>query len=414
MAAAALACALALAGCGGIPTSGAVESGPSITDDVEIDFGFAPQGPRVGSTQEEILQDFIIAATDPQSDYQVAREFLGADFEADWEPDAITTIRTDAGVVRRETDTALVYSYSSSASVNAEGIYTETEAASGSLDISFVREGDEWRISSAPDGVVLSEESFDNVFGEYALYYFDPTYQYLVPDVRWFPNRSGTPIRVAASLMRGQTNWLANGVLVSAFPPGTALGEGLVSITSSVATVDLSEEARSTSNSERERMRQQLASTLSTVSSVLLTIGGVPVETEPGAASAVTNPPVEGAPLVLTDEGFGFFANDDITEVGQISQKIVGLGATAVTLARGKNAAAALAPGGVFAVRSGAGAPLLVDTRADLVAPSIDNSGFIWSVPASSPSSLRAFALDGTAYDVVSTLQPDARVVSLA
>jgi ABC-type glycerol-3-phosphate transport system substrate-binding protein len=95
--AAALVGALFLAGCGGIPTSGNVEAGPPITDDVEIDFGFAPQGPRSGATQEEIVQDFVIAATNPQSDYQVAREFLSEDFESEWEPDAITTIRTGAG-----------------------------------------------------------------------------------------------------------------------------------------------------------------------------------------------------------------------------------------------------------------------------------------------------------------------------
>jgi hypothetical protein len=413
-AATAIALTLLLAGCGGIPTSGNVEAGPGISEDAEIDLGFAPQGPRSGSTQEDIVQDFIIAATDPQSDYSVAREFLSEDFEAEWEPDAITTIRTGAGTVRRETDTSLVYSYTSAASINSDGLYTETEPASGSLELSFVKEGDQWRISDAPDGIVLSEDSFDNVFGEYPLYYFDPTYQYLVPDVRWFPNRTSTPIRVAASLMRGQTSWLAGGVLVSAFPAGTALGDGLVSVTSSVATVDLTEDARSASGIERERMRQQLAATLSTVSSVVLTIGGVQVETQTGVASAVTNPPVEGAPLVLTEEGFGFVSNDDLTTIGQLSQKVVDLGATAATLARGKNSAAVLAPGGVFAVRSGAGEPLHVDSRADLVAPSIDNSGFIWSVPASNPSALRAFALDGTAYDVASTLQSDARMVSIA
>jgi hypothetical protein len=413
---AALLAALTLAACAGIPTGGAVTAGDVVDEEVDPLIGFAPQGPRENSTQEELLTDFIAAATNPQADYQIARQFLAEGFASTWDPDASTTVRAGAGTVRRESETQLSYSLSTSASVDRDGRYRESSPASASLPFTFVREGDQWRIGLAPDGIVLSQNNFPRVFGEYPLYYFDPTSQFLVPDVRWFPTRSSTPNRIVTSLLAGQSSWLSGGVLVSAFPTGTRLGDGLVEIASGVATVDLSEEARAATAIERERMRQQLSSSLAAVSSVNITVGGIALEVpDTGVAAAVVNPSVETAPLVLSGDEFGFAAAADINPVGTISAKVIGLGATAVALSRGKSDAAVLgADGGVYVARNGAGPALLLDDRAGLVAPSIDNSGFVWSVPASSAAGLRVFEFDGTAHDVTSTLPADSRVISIA
>lgn len=411
----ALAVSVTLAACGGIPTGGDVTAGGIVNDNVELDVGFAPQGPRTGATQEEIMQDFILAATNPQNDYGVARDFLAQDFAESWNPDALTTIRTGVGTQRRDSETVLNYALTSAASVSSDGHYAEGDAESVNLQFTFVKEGKEWRISNAPDGIVLSQDSFGVVFSEYPLYFFDPTYQYLVPDVRWFPTRSRSAIRVVAAMLAGPSSWLGSGVLSSAFPAGTQLGEGLVDVTSGVATVDLSEEARSASTLERERMRQQLSASLVGVSSVVITVGGIPLSiTETGQGVAITTPVVEPAPLVLRDGEFGFASGNDITTLGPISTKVVALGATAVALGRGKSEAAVLAGGVVYVVRGGATTPLAVDTRAGLAAPSIDNAGYVWSVPASNASAVRVFSTDGSSHDVTSTLAPDAQVVSMA
>ena len=411
----AVALCVLLAACGGVPTSGPVEAGDEVNDDVELDIGFAPQGPRANSSQEELMQDFLQAATNPQNDYRIAREFLAEDFAGVWNPDALTTIRTGAGTQRRVSETELTYSLSTSASVSNDGHYEEADTETVSLPFGFVRENDQWRISSAPEGIVLSEDNFGVVFAEYALYYFDPTYQYLVPDVRWFPYRSGTSVRVVGALLAGQSSWLSNGVLISAFPAGTQLGDRFVDITSGVATVDLSEEAGGANALEQERMRQQISASLSNVTSVIMTVGGIPLAaTETGAVPAVVNPAVEPAPLVLRDDQFGYASNDDVTTIGQISGKVVDLGATAVALARSKSEAAVRNTVGVYAVRSGASAPLLVDARANLAAPSIDNSGYIWSVPRDNASAIRAYELDGTEHVVASSVPADAVVNSIS
>jgi hypothetical protein len=413
-AALAVAVVIGLSACAGIPTSGGVSPGTVINDEVDPVLGFAPQGPRAGSTQEEILADFIAAATNPQSNYEIAREFLSQDFSQEWKPDASTTIRSGVGTVRRVSDVELGYSLSTSASVNSEGKYTESEPASATLPFTFVKEGKEWRIATAPDGIVLSQNNFPQVFGEYPLYFFDPTGRFLVPDVRWFPSRSSTSSRIVAALLAGQSSWLSNGVLVSAFPEGTQLGDALVTIDTGVATVDLSEEARATSAVERDRMRQQLSATLSTVSSVVLTVGGIPLDIpDTGESPAVSNPVVESAPLIQRDAAFGFASGDDITPIGQLSDKVVALAPSAVTLARGRSEAAVLSAQGVSLVRTGTTPALLLDSRAGLVAPSIDNSGFVWSVPSSSAAAIRVFEFDGTAHDVASSISPDARIISL-
>ncbi|GAB2451916.1 hypothetical protein HD599_002510 [Conyzicola lurida] len=413
-AALALAVVVGLSACAGIPTSGSVTAGSVINDEVEPVLGFAPQGPRAGSTQEEILADFIAAATNPQSNYEIAREFLSEDFTQEWKPDALTTIRSGVGTVRRVTDVELGYSLSTSASVDPEGRYQETDPASSTLSFTFVKEGDEWRIGSAPDGIVLSANNFPQVFGEYPLYYFDPTGRFLVPDVRWFPTRSSTSLRVVTSLLAGQSSWLSNGVLVSAFPAGTQLGSELVTIEAGIATVDLSEEARATTAAERDRMRQQVSASLPTATSVVLTVGGIPLDIpDTGSTPAVINPVVEAAPLIQRDTSFGYASGDDITTIDGVSDKVVGLAPSAVALARSKSEAVVLSDAGVSLVQSGVAAPLVVDSRADLVAPSIDNSGYVWSVPRSDASAIRVYEFDGTPHDVASSLSAGGTVISL-
>jgi hypothetical protein len=411
----ALVISVALAGCGGIPMSGSVKAGGAISDDVEVDPDFAPQGPRTGASQEDILSDFIAAATDPSSDYSVAREFLASTFAEDWEPDANTTIRSGQGTARRVSETEIDYALVTAASVGPDGRYTEGERASATLAFSFVKERDEWRINSAPPGIVLADDSFDNVFGEFALYFFDPTYRYLVPDVRWFPKRSSTSIRVVEALLGGQSSWLSNGALVTAFPAGTALGDGLVDVTSGVATVDLTEEARSASATERDRMRQQLSASIGTVASVVITIGGLPVTApDTNTTASIANPQVEAAPLILREGAFGFGTAAETTPIPDLSDRVEALSPTAVALARGKQSAAVLAAGGVYSVSTDSESPVLVDSRGGLVAPSIDEAGLIWSAQQSSAASLRVFEPDGTAHDLATTLPADARVASIA
>ena len=49
-------------------------------------------GPADGASQRDILEGFITAALSPRNNYQVAREFLTAEFADAWQADAGATI----------------------------------------------------------------------------------------------------------------------------------------------------------------------------------------------------------------------------------------------------------------------------------------------------------------------------------
>ena len=409
--------AVAVSGCVGIPTSGSVNAGDVIEDN--DDFQFAPlvSPPQQDASQQEILTDFVQASSSPENNYEVARQYLTPDAAEAWVPNASVTIREGSGTLLGVNDTEIDYAVVTQASVDSAGLYTEERApASQRLRFAFEQVDGQWRIGQLEDGTVVSRDNFEAVFAAHALYYFDPSYRYLVPDVRWFPSRSNIETRIVSSLLSGQASWMQNGATVSAFPPGTELASP-VEVRSGRATVDLSDEVASVSDIERARMQQQLAESLGTVSvsSVTMTVRGIPrAVTDPGASSATrTDTLAEPAPLVREGNSFGFATAGTVITVPRLSAKILGLNATAVSLARGQASAAVLGDGGTYLVTTGEEAPLLVDARNDLVEPSIDTWKFVWSVQSTSGSQILVIGTDGVQHAITSTLPADARVVSL-
>ncbi|MGV8884390.1 MAG: LpqB family beta-propeller domain-containing protein [Microbacteriaceae bacterium] len=407
-----------LTGCGGIPTSGAPVTGREIDTDVELPIGLAPRGPEKGETQEEIVVNFLNAAAAPQNNFELSRLFLSSQFAEKWDSDAFTSIRSGGGIPSTQSPTQVDYSFRTSAFVDVNGRYEETrESETSTLSFSFVKEKGEWRISKAPAGVVIAEDQFPVVYRPLPVYFFDPSFEYLVPDMRWFPARADVAFRVVSALLAGPSSWYSNGVLVNEFPQGASIGEGRVSVDTGVATVDLSEEVGLADDQKRERMRQQLSSSLSalgSVTTIAITVAGAPLAIKAtGVAAAATALQVNPAPLVRSKDRFGFFANDRIATIDRISSKVLSTDPREVTLMRGGSAAAVLGKGGVWAVRANTAKPVLVDARPGLAAPSIDTQGFIWSVPEADARSLRVFDLDGNQQDFVTNLPSDSRVASL-
>lgn len=410
----AAAVAFALAGCVGIPTSGGVQVGPAIDPQNNPDIVVLPSDPRAGSSQQEILADFMQAVRGPQNDYAVARKFLTKDLAESWDPDARVDIRTAPAVTEAgaEPDT-LEYTLSSRAYVDPDGRYFEQPPAVQTLTFGFVKQNGEWRISSAPNGIVLSQSSFNIVFTEQALYFYDPSHRYLVPDVRWFPSRATVPVRIVRALLAGPASWLANGVLTSAFPVATVLGSKSATVQGGVAVVDLSKEALAASALDRGLMRQQLAATLG-VSNVEMTVNGVELAA-PDSATALIDPQVEAALFVGTESAIGLDSGDGVTPIAGLSPKLQAIGAVAATLADDKQAAAALGADGIaYLAQIGQDQAIGLDSRGDLVRPSLDPFLFVWSAQHSSAGSIVAFGSDGTAHPLQSSLPADARIASIA
>ena len=413
----ALAAIAALAGCVGIPTSGSVAEGGVVRDAGEAPLAVLASGPQKGATPQEILTDFMQAARSPEGNYEIARQFLTTDAAEAWKPGASVLIREGTGTQITRGPDSIDFSVSTRASVNASGLYTEERtAATQRLPFEFEKQNGEWRISSLDDGTVLSRDNFLAVFETHALYYFDPSYRYLVPDIRWFPVRSNVATRIASALLAGQADWLAHGATLTAFPQGTRLATAPVEPKSGLALVDLTEEAGKTSNLERARMQQQLVTSLGSVSvnSVTMSVTGVPLAvSDPDVSKAVLASTVqEPEALIRKDAKFGFASGDAVTKVAGLTAKVIAVNARAVTLGRGQTSATALGTSGAYLLLSDNTAPLLVDKRAKLAAPSIDTWRYVWSMPAAAASKLQATGPDGVPHAIASSLPADARVVS--
>lgn len=413
----ALAVSLCLSACVGIPSSGPVEAGPEFSETAETDTIFNPLGPQPGAEPLAILEGFIDAFTGTQGDYAVARQFLSSSFQAQWDPRQSVTIRMGSETFRIADSDTMEYTFATRAGLDQFGSYNADPLETQVLSYSFVQEGGEWRISEAPAGIVLAESTFRTIFSQHSLYFYDLTLTRLVPDQRWFPSGT-TATRVVSALLQGVPEWLT-GAVVSQFPDGTSLTPGTtVTVTASVAHIDLTSEAATASPRQRQLMKLQLSESLasvSTVGSVELAVSGSVLAVDPlGADSPTVDPRVDARPLVLRDGEFGYAAGEELTPIAQVSDKVVALEPTSVTLSVLGNSAAVLAGDGtVWIVRAGQIAPRQLDTRPGLVAPSFDDYGYTWSVPRDHPDQLLVYDFEGAEYAVATGLSAQSEVISL-
>lgn len=400
---------LLLAGCSGLPTSGPPNPGLSIGDDGQEQV-FIPiaSDPQPGDSPEQIVKGFLEASMTPTGNWETAQKYLTDTFRSNWKPGASVTI--DDSVPSRQftssvkdgdksaTSAEVHAQFDQVASVDASGAYTgESGLAKATYKLTRTK-GGEWRISEANDGIVLDAATFPRVYQKYALKYFDPGWKHLVPDVRWFPRRPAMATTIARALIAGKpSEWLAPAVR-SAFTEDMSLAGDAVTVDSSqVATVALSRTALSASATDLARMRTEMEGSLAGagVSEVRFTVDGTPLD---AGVLPVDENIVDPGVLVLTDETFGRILSGDAVEpIGGLTAQVAKIDdpIRAIDVSSDATLAAVqLRNGHVLALTSGNQRSL--DDRADLIAPSLDPFGFIWTVPHGSPTALMAWNADGT------------------
>jgi hypothetical protein len=259
---------------------------------------------------------------------------------------------------------------------------------------------------------VIDRDVFANVFHRYSLMYFDPTWQFLVPDVRWFPTTNAAT-RVADALIDGTPSaWLGESVL-NAFPESVSLARPSVPLESGIAQVTLSADALLIESSTLDRMQTQLAASLATAgaSGADMSVASTPLEAEPVATRSTR---VTGPPLVLTDDGFGFLAGEELTPVPGLSEAMQLVSPAAIQVAPDRDfAAVRLVTGGAARVPA-EGDIAVVDARTNLVDPSVDPFGFIWSVPRDQPAAIEAYSPTGERSAVADAWPGASEVVAMA
>jgi hypothetical protein len=393
-----------IAGCAQIPrTSSVKEVGPihEQSDGLgQVDF--LPSRPQEGATQDEILKGFIQAQVSPQGDYQVAREFLATTLRTKWNPDASVTVDTgsDRDYGTASADQKLL-TLTPIAFVDADGSYTRAESSVGiQQNYSFVKQKGQWRISKAPNGVIIDSSRFASVFSPHSLYFFSPDLGYLVPDERWFPNSpASVQTRVVKELVQGPAKWLA-GAYVTAFPQGSQLTSDSVTVTGGEADVDLNSTAGAVDATTLARMQLQLSESLASVAGinqVRISVEGVQRSASGTLSPAPTqDPTVDSNALVLRNGKFGLLSGSSVAEIPGISSKVEGLSPLAATLSGDHRTAVVLAGNASWVVRADTDGAAAFDTRPNRVAPTLDPAGYAWSAASGMPSDLVVLAPSGT------------------
>lgn len=382
----ALVAVLMLAGCASIPSTGQVNAGIELSDSNAIELDILARGPQDGDSQEQILQGFLAAAASPQLDYRIAREFLTTNFSKDWKPDSGTTV--DQAAERSSSSTSsstMALRIKPVATVADDGVYSQASStAAETRNYGFEQVNGQWRISSAPQGIVIDQPTFGIVFGAYSLEFFSQDGQFLVPDVRWFARRETTQTAIVRALVAGPVDWLSTGV-VSAVPTAARLDADSVPVTGSTATVNLAVDTVPSAET-LSRIHAQLLESLSGVSgitSVNLAINGTTENVNALVPAPTVSPRVDTRPAVLTATGFGFISSvsRQLEELPELSAALVAAAPIAISLGVNAGFAAALTENGILRVAGNT--TETVWSGSDWLAPSADTFGGIWSTRSS-------------------------------
>jgi hypothetical protein len=424
----ALAAALA-AGCAQIPTSGPVQRGDvTVTEPGPIFLQV--YGPPLDAGPQEIVQGFLNAqAAGLNDDWVTAREYLAPAAAATWEPGTSTVVYsgetdlaqvsgpdpdaevTDASPSAEEEETpgtddavegegpAVVQGrISVVATLDGAGRFTEAPTeASENLTFSLEQGADEqWRITGVEDVTYVSVPIFSSVYRATTLYFPTLDGAYLVPEVRWY-SKSNTATYAINGLLAGPSEWLRDAVRTVA-PDGTRLVVDAVTIDDGgVARVDLTRDVLVTDAEDRAMLQAQLDAVLlrvPQVRSVEILVNSVPL-TIAETVTPVRDPIPAASPWVLS--------GDVLSRVqGRAVEPVPG----AVPLGDLDPTALALAASGESGVlRSGRSSirtlPTTSDpsvsllTGTDLLAPSIDRFGWVWTGERQAADGLIAVSTGG-------------------
>lgn len=390
--------ALVLGGCATLPMTGPVETAsPQIPARYSLDV--LAEGPQEDASAEEIVDGFLRAsAYGFTDDFAVARSYLAPEIAASWNPAARVHIYSgdQNPAITTAEDGGITVTIEETAGVDDGGRYTAVEASPLTTGFSLVRDAaGQWRIASLDDGVLISDLNFEQTFSASPLQFFTADYSATVPDVRWYPfdDRASAIVR---GLLGGPSGWLAASV-ATAFPEGTRLGARGVTIEDGLATVDLSAHALSASDGERALMAAQLSrslSVLTTVTSVALTVEGD--EFPAGEAQGLGLPQSVASAVMLSDGALVRWNGRELIPVaGAADLSALEPSHPAVPFADSEAPMVMLAGANqLVTVPTPEQPSALLWDGPNLVAPSIDRYGWVWTSTRANTGSLVAVTAD--------------------
>ncbi len=377
-------------GCAAIPTGGPVgKSDPLTPRNNSVNVSFQQFAPVDGASPESIIRGFIESGTGVNDDFQVARQYLTTGLAQSWAPDKRTLVYTDTLSVAPGPDKDS-YEVTLEVVSTVDGSGVLTPAAAGTtekLAMKLVQVEGQWRIAETPDGLVLAEANFQTLFSPFSLYFYDPTFTYGVPDVRWLAGRSSrTPTSIVKAMLGGPAPYL-KGAVVSAFPNGIALERDSVPVADGIAKIGLTAAALlDTSVKQRQQMRAQMLTTLQKALNTVTEVNFLADEREidmggPGDASGpmiVENivPPTQ---VALAKNELVTFDGTKISQIAELAS-VQGLEPAVPAISySGHNYAFRSGVGNqIYSIRPGQ-QPVLAISGVALTPPSFAPDGWLWS-----------------------------------
>ena len=271
-----------------VPTSGPIEQGEQVGTDPEDQFiRVIARGPRDGMRSIEVVQGFLDASASFDGDHAVARQFLTQSASTTWDTNAGVRVYEPSSTLN-ELGRTVVMTGVETGSIATNGRYEVDGPGSELIEaFSLVKEDGEWRIDDLPAGLLLTQTDVDRAFRSFAIYFFNPAFDTLVPDPRMIPVvGSGLATTLIRRLVAGPSEWLLPAVRTG-FPDGVKLNIDSVPIEAGIARVDLTPNARAADDRTRQALSQQIVWTLKQlpdVQAVDITAGGQPLLV-PGAPS---------------------------------------------------------------------------------------------------------------------------------
>ena len=423
--------AMGLTGCVGLPTTGPVREGAVPEREPAAPLTL-PEEPIADGTPEDIVQGFLRAgAAGLSDDFRAARTHLTSG--ATWEPQAQVLISGAPPQLRYDNAGTVIATVPVAAIVDGSGAYAEVAARTPQvLEFELVQDAtDQWRISSAPQGVVMSPRDFEQLYRDVPVYFASPDLTHLVPDLRHFPARNIETL-AARALFAGPSLWLRDAV-ESGIPEGAQLTVSAVTVEETVATVDLAAPAiRAETN--RNLLQVQLEATLrglpTVITEVLVTVGGLPWENQRGGiGDLIINPPPVAGPFVLLDDGrIAVVEQGEVLPLADVAS-LEGLSANSLALSpdvevrvvRSGTSRILLLPAGGAEPVELIPAPDdlipppddLIQPPVDLIPPSVDRFGWVWSGPEASAGTLLAVTADGVQTEITADWLEGSEVRSL-
>jgi hypothetical protein len=308
---AALAATLLAAGCASVPDGGpahAVRQVPPGTFEEDIGVRSQPNLPQPDDSPANIVRGYLAAGKSSTDRHGIARDFLTPQASARWDDATAVRVISVNQVTPDKTGHRVLLTGRYLGSVDrTDGSYRVDGRV---LRITFRLEqvDGQWRIDNPPQGVLLPQSDFAQVYRPVDLYFLAPDGHTVVPDRRYLDvTQAALSTTMVNLLLSGPSRWLAPGVR-TAFPQGTQTRSNVVS-DGDVLVVDLTQQAAAASPQARSQMAAQLTWTLSGfgAKAIRLLIEGRPLPVRHGSDVLPRNGYRSFDPSQLSSRAAGFY-----------------------------------------------------------------------------------------------------------